>query len=209
LVPRCSRICLGGPNRRRRRRRRGGSLPFAGCLRRSRRTTKPFADGDSPATNRGKLAWIFGCGGSRGLGSKGCELYADRPASARPLLALLPRCRRRSAPDRGLGPGRCSRQRGVGMRGSFLAAAGGRRARIAHYRSPPHLECLPHPLKFRGRYRVPCWSRRGPDSPLYLEDRTLRVLLETVLPCLVGASLILCCYSTANLSVFVGYLWIN
>jgi hypothetical protein len=178
LVPRCSRICLGGPNRRRRRRRRGGSLPFAGCLRRSRRTTKPFADGDSPATNRGKLAWIFGCGGSRGLGSKGCELYADRPASARPLLALLPRCRRR-------------------------------RARIAHYRSPPHLECLPHPLKFRGRYRVPCWSRRGPDSPLYLEDRTLRVLLETVLPCLVGASLILCCYSTANLSVFVGYLWIN
>jgi hypothetical protein len=59
------------------------------------------------------------------------------------------------------------------MRGSFLAAAGGRRARIAHCRSPPHLECLPHPLKFRGRYRGPCWSLRGPDSPLYLEFRTV------------------------------------
>jgi hypothetical protein len=145
---------------------------------------KPFADGDSPATSWGKLAWIFSCGGSRVLGSKWCELYAARPATARPLLAHLPRCRRRSTPDRGLGPGRCSLQRGVGGGGSFLAAASGGVARIAHSRRPPHLECLPHPLKFRGRFRVPCWSRRGPDKPLNLADRTLyRVLLETALSC--------------------------
>jgi hypothetical protein len=65
--------------------------------------------------------------------------------------------------------------------GSFLATAGGGVARIAHSRRPPYLECLTHPLKFRGRFRVPCWSRRGPDKPLNLADRTLyRVLLETI-----------------------------
>jgi hypothetical protein len=102
----------------------------------------------------GNLAWNFGCGGLRPFGSKCCELYAARPATARPLLAHPPRCRRRSTPDRGLGPGRCSRQSGVGGAGSFLAAAGGGVARIAHSR------------KFREHFRVRCWSRRGPDRPL-------------------------------------------
>jgi hypothetical protein len=140
---------------------------------------KPFADGDSPTTSWGNLAWNFDCGGSRLVGCKCCELYAARPATARPLLAHLPRCQWRSTPDRGLGPGRCSRQRGVGGAGSFLVTAGGGVARIAHSQRPPHLWCLAHPLKFRGRFRVPCWRRRGPDRPLHLADRTLyRTLLE-------------------------------
>jgi hypothetical protein len=68
-------------------------------------------------------------------------------ALASPLVShLLPRCRWRSTPDRGLGPGRCSRQRAVGGGGSFLAAAGGSVARIAHGGRPPHLGSLAHPL---------------------------------------------------------------
>jgi hypothetical protein len=87
----------------------------------------------------GNLASNLGCGGSRLVGCKGCDLYAARPARASPLLSHLPRCRRRSTPDRGLGPGRCSRQRAVGGGGSFLVAAGGSVARIVHAGMPPHL----------------------------------------------------------------------
>jgi hypothetical protein len=64
----------------------------------------------------------------------------------------------------------------------FPRGGGGGVARIAHSRRPPHLGCLEHPLKFRGRFRVRCWRRRGPDRPLHLADRTLyRTLLEAAL----------------------------